>query len=115
MCFELDALPPHLPEDRVIPVLAGGAGAERLTLKSADGTAFAVALAECPEPIGGTAVIILPDVRGLYRFYVDLAERFVTAGYHALSADWPRQTARERPMLGACIGPTRGTRGSITW
>ena len=93
MCFEPDALPPHVPEDRVIPVLAGGAGAERLTLTSADGTAFAVALAECPEPIGGTAVIILPDVRGLYRFYVDLAERFVTAGYHALAIDYFGRTA----------------------
>lgn len=93
MCFEFDALPPRVPEDRVIPTLAGGAAAERLTLESADGTPFAVALAECPDPIGGPAVIILPDVRGLYRFYVDLAERFVTAGYHALAIDYFGRTA----------------------
>ncbi len=93
MCFELDALPPRVPDDRVIPMLAGGAGAERLTLDSADGTPFAAALAECPEPIGGPAVIILPDVRGLYRFYVNLAERFVTAGYHALAIDYFGRTA----------------------
>jgi carboxymethylenebutenolidase len=38
-------------------------------------------------------VIILPDVRGLYRFYVELAERFVTAGYHALAIDYFGRTA----------------------
>jgi carboxymethylenebutenolidase len=93
MCFALDALPPQVPEDRVIPALAGGAAAERLTLKSADGTPFIAAFAECPDPVGGPAVIILPDVRGLYSFYVDLAERFVTAGYHALSIDYFGRTA----------------------
>jgi carboxymethylenebutenolidase len=93
MCFEFDALPPHVPLDRVIRTLAGGAGAEILTLESEDGTRFAAALAQCPDPIGGPAVIILPDVRGLYRFYVDLAERFVTAGYHALAIDYFGRTA----------------------
>jgi carboxymethylenebutenolidase len=93
MCFEFDALPPRVPEDRVIPRLAGGAAAEQLTLQSADGTQFAAAFAECSDPVGGPAVIILPDVRGLYRFYVDLAERFVTAGYHALAIDYFGRTA----------------------
>lgn len=93
MCFEFDALPPRVPEDRVIPTLAGGAAAERLTLQSADGTSFAAALAVCPDPVGGPAVIILPDVRGLYRFYIDLAERFVTAGHHALAIDYFGRTA----------------------
>jgi carboxymethylenebutenolidase len=88
MCFEFDALPPQVPADRVIPALAGGAAAERVTLHSADGTAFAAAFAQCPEPVGGPAVIVLPDVRGLYRFYVELAERFVTAGYHAIAIDY---------------------------
>jgi carboxymethylenebutenolidase len=93
MCFEFDALPPTVPADRVIAHLAGGAAAERLTLQSADGTEFAAALAECPDPSGGPAVIILPDVRGLYRFYIDLAERFVTAGHHALAIDYFGRTA----------------------
>ncbi len=88
MCFEFDALPPLVPADRVILPLAGGAAAERLTLESSDGTSFAAALAECPEPLGGPAVIILPDVRGLFRFYIDLAERFASAGYHALAFDY---------------------------
>ena len=93
MCFAADALPPRIPEDRVIPALAGGAAAERLTLEGADGTPFLAAFAECPDPVGGPAVIILPDVRGLYSFYVDLAERFVSAGYHALAIDYFGRTA----------------------
>jgi carboxymethylenebutenolidase len=87
MCFDFDALPPRVPADRIIPALAGGASAERVTLRSEDGTEFAAAFAQCPEPGGGPAVIVLPDVRGLYRFYVELAERFVTAGHHAVAID----------------------------
>lgn len=93
MCFEFDALPPEVPATRLIPTLAGGAAAEMLTLTSADGTEFSAALAECPEPLGGTAIIVLPDVRGLYRFYIDLAERFVTVGYHAIAIDYFGRTA----------------------
>ncbi len=94
MCFEFDALPPRVPADRAIPALiAGGAAAEILTLESADGTKFSAAFAECPEPIRGPAVIVLPDVRGLYRFYIDLTERFVTAGYHAVAIDYFGRTA----------------------
>ena len=72
MCFAFDAHPPDLPADLVLPPLAGGAAAEVLELTSADGTRFSAALAESPagaEP----AVVILPDVRGLYRFYIELA------------------------------------------
>jgi carboxymethylenebutenolidase len=93
MCFSFDALPPRVPQERVLPGLAGGAAAERLTLESADGTRFGAAFAECGDPLDGPAVIILPDVRGLYRFYVDLAERFVTAGHHALAIDYFGRTA----------------------
>jgi carboxymethylenebutenolidase len=73
MCFEFDALPPELPAGRA--VIAGGAAAESLTVTAADGNEFAAALAESPAP-SGPGVVILPDVRGLYRFYVELAERF---------------------------------------
>lgn len=93
MCFEFDALPPQVPESRVIPALAGGAAAEMLTLESADGTEFSATLAECPEPVGGPAIIVLPDVRGLYRFYIALAERFVSAGHHAIAIDYFGRTA----------------------
>jgi carboxymethylenebutenolidase len=90
MCFEFDALPPELPDGRA--VIAGGAAAESLTLTSADGTEFAAALAESPAP-SGPGVVILPDVRGLYRFYVELAERFAEAGHHAIAIDYFGRTA----------------------
>jgi carboxymethylenebutenolidase len=90
MCFEFDALPPELPAGRA--VIAGGAAAESLTVTAADGNEFAVALAESPAP-SGPGVVILPDVRGLYRFYVELAERFAAAGHHAIAFDYFGRTA----------------------
>jgi carboxymethylenebutenolidase len=93
VCFAFDAHPPDLPADLVRPRMAGGAGAETLELTSADGTAFSAALAESADPSGGPAVIILPDVRGLYRFYIELAERFAQAGHHAIAIDYFGRTA----------------------
>ena len=90
MCFAFDASPPDLPAD--IAPIAGGAGAELLELESADGTRFSAALAESPEP-RGHAVVILPDVRGLYPFYSELAERFAAAGHHAIAIDYFGRTA----------------------
>ena len=90
MCFEFDALPPELPAGRA--VIAGGAAAESLTVTAADGNEFAAALAESPAP-SGPGVVILPDVRGLYRFYVELAERFAAAGHHAIAFDYFGRTA----------------------
>jgi carboxymethylenebutenolidase len=92
MCFAHDALPPDLPADLVVPRLAGGAAAEHLEATSADGTRFSVALAPSGEA-RDPAVIILPDVRGLYRFYVELAERFAEAGHHAVAIDYFGRTA----------------------
>jgi carboxymethylenebutenolidase len=92
MCFEFDARPPGLPPGRTLPKMAGGAGAESLILTSGDGTEFAAALAESPrarEP----AVLVLPDVRGLYRFYVELTERLAEAGHHAIAIDYFGRTA----------------------
>jgi carboxymethylenebutenolidase len=92
MCFAFDARPPDLPADLVLPALAGGAAAEVSVLTSADGTRFAAALAQAPEA-SGPGVVVLPDVRGLYRFYVELAERFVQAGHHAIAIDYFGRTA----------------------
>ena len=92
MCFAFDAHPPELPADLALPRMAGAAGAEVLELSSADGTAFSAALAQSPEG-GGPGVIILPDVRGLYRFYVELAERFAEAGHPAIAIDYFGRTA----------------------
>src|ERR687888_1590233 len=92
MCFDYDSRPPDLPADRVLPAMAGGAAAELLELTSADGTRFSAALAEAPES-SATGVVILPDVRGLYRFYVELAERFAQAGHSAIAIDYFGRTA----------------------
>jgi carboxymethylenebutenolidase len=92
MCFDFDARPPALPADLALPTLAGGASAEPLELTSADGTRFSAALAQAPGA-ADPAVLILPDVRGLYRFYVELAERFAEAGRHAIVIDYFGRTA----------------------
>jgi carboxymethylenebutenolidase len=92
VCFAIDAHPPDLPSDLALPPVAGGAAAELLELTSADGTRFSAALAESPEG-SEPGVVILPDVRGLYRFYVELAERFAQAGHHAIAIDYFGRTA----------------------
>jgi carboxymethylenebutenolidase len=87
VCFAYDALPPAPPSDLLLAPIAGGAGAEMLELRSADGTRFSAALAETPSA-EGLGVVILPDVRGLYPFYIELAERFAQAGHHAIALDY---------------------------
>jgi carboxymethylenebutenolidase len=86
MCFELDSLPP-------IPAIRGAAVShDDLVLESADGTRFA-AFAATPDDGGRIGVVILPDVRGLYRFYEELALRFAERGYAAVAFDYFGRTA----------------------
>src|ERR671923_1210737 len=86
MCFEYDSVPP-------IPVISGGAVShEDLVLEARDGARFA-AFAAVPDEPPQAAVVILPDVRGLYRFYEELALRFAERGYLALAIDWFGRTA----------------------
>jgi carboxymethylenebutenolidase len=92
MCFAFDARPPDLPADLAVAPMAGGAAAELLELTAADGTRLSAALAQAPDATE-PAVVILPDVRGLYRFYMELAERFAQAGHHAIAIDYFGRTA----------------------
>lgn len=92
MCFAFEARPPAVPADLVLAPIAGGAAAEVLELRSSDGTRFSAALAESPNG-RDPGVVILPDVRGLYRFYIELAERFAEAGHHAIAIDYFGRTA----------------------
>jgi carboxymethylenebutenolidase len=86
MCFDTDSAPP-------IPVIAGAAVShEDLELEAADGNRFAAFLAT-PDDAAATGVVILPDVRGLYRFYEELALRFAERGYAALAFDYFGRTA----------------------
>jgi carboxymethylenebutenolidase len=87
MCFDHDAAPPELPDDLRRAPLGGGAPGERLELVSADGTAFSGFLA-LPDDGGDRAgVVIVPDVRGHYPFYEQLADRFAEAGHAAITFD----------------------------
>jgi len=86
MCHELDSEPP-------IPVIAGAAiSHDDLVLEAADGNRFAAFLATPDEP-SAVGVVILPDVRGLYHFYEELALRFAERGYGALAIDYFGRTA----------------------
>jgi len=86
VCFDLDSAPP-------IPPLSGAAVShEDLVLEAADGNRFAAFLA-APEEPARAGVVILPDVRGLYRFYEELALRFGERGYAALAIDYFGRTA----------------------
>ena len=86
MCFDLDSLPP-------IPPISGAAvGHEDLVLEAADGNAFA-AFGALPDEPAATGIVILPDVRGLYRFYEELALRFAERGYPAIAFDYFGRTA----------------------
>jgi carboxymethylenebutenolidase len=96
MCFAADASPPELPHGRVRAVPGDLAHAERFELVSADGTPVSAALARAPQA-GGAGVVILPDVRGLYPFYEQLAERFAHAGHHAIVLDYFARTAGPAP------------------
>jgi carboxymethylenebutenolidase len=87
MCHAVDSHPPDLPADLVRPRVAGGAAPHHVQLTSADGTVFQAAVAVAQESCG-PAVVILPDVRGLYSFYVELADRFAAAGHHAIAIDY---------------------------
>src|SRR5436309_9646912 len=86
MCFELDSLPP-------IPVITGAAVShEDLVLEAGDGNRFAAFMASPDEP-SGVGVVVLPDVRGLYRFYEELALRFAERGIAAVAIDYVGRTA----------------------
>jgi len=90
MCYPPGARPPDVPSD-VLPPMSGGSGAEDLTLASADGTKFRAYLARAGD--GDAGVVIAPDVRGLHSFYEELAERFASAGVHAIAFDYFGRTA----------------------
>jgi carboxymethylenebutenolidase len=86
MCFDLDSSPP-------IPVIAGAAiSHDELVLTAADGNTFA-ALAAVPDEPAARGVVILPDVRGLYRFYEEVALRFAERGIAAIALDYFGRTA----------------------
>jgi carboxymethylenebutenolidase len=86
MCFDLDSEPP-------VPRISGAAVShDDLVLEAEDGNRFA-AFRALPEGDVSTGVVILPDVRGLYRFYEELALRFAERGHSAIAFDYFGRTA----------------------
>src|SRR3954447_2886318 len=86
MCFDTDSVPP-------VPAIAGASVShERLTLRAADGNELAAFLAT-PDEQGTTGIVLLPDVRGLYHFYEELALRFAERGHAAVAIDYFGRTA----------------------
>jgi carboxymethylenebutenolidase len=90
MCFDVQAQPPDPP------VTGTAASAMDLTLRSRDGAEFAVCLARAGAP-NGAGVVILPDVRGLFKFYKELTTRFAAAGVEAIAIDYFGRTAGTTP------------------
>jgi len=86
MCFEYDSVPP-------IPPIAGASVSHRrLELQATDGNHFRAFLAE-PDEAASVGVVVLPDVRGLYPFYEEVALRFAERGIAALAIDYFGRTA----------------------
>lgn len=85
MCFDADSMPP-------LPPVSGAEIEHRdFTLAAADGTAFSAF--EAVSGMSGPGVVVLPDIRGLYRFYEELALRFAVEGYDAVAIDYFGRTA----------------------
>lgn len=86
MCFDIDSSPP------ITPISGAAVSYDDLVLEARDGNRFAAFVAT-PEVLARVGVVILPDVRGLYRFYEELAQRFAERGYAAIAFDYFGRTA----------------------
>jgi carboxymethylenebutenolidase len=88
MCHDDDSRAPAPPVRGEVAAHGG------LTLTSADGTVFsAYEATPAGFQAGGAGMIVLPDVRGLHPYYMDLAQRFAEAGIPAVAIDYFGRTA----------------------
>jgi dienelactone hydrolase len=71
---------------------------EDVTLRAADGGAFAAAVAVGREA-RGAGVIVLPDAKAPRGIGVALAERFVAAGHHAIALDLAGRSSGAAPGI----------------
>jgi carboxymethylenebutenolidase len=86
MCFDHDSHPP------IEPIAGGAIAHHHLELTAGDGNRFAAFRADAASPTGA-GMIVLPDVRGLHRYYEELALRFAEAGIDAIAIDYFGRTA----------------------
>lgn len=91
MCVDADAQPPIES--------TGEADHGPIILEAEDGTRFSAYEARSRNGPTPAAVIVLPDIRGLFPFYEQLAVRFAEAGHDAVAIDYFGRTAGtdERP------------------
>jgi carboxymethylenebutenolidase len=85
MCFDHDSTPPIPAGDRPIST-------RELTLTASDGSELMAFEAVGDQP-STTGVIVLPDIRGLFQFYKDLASLFAQSGHDAVAIDYFGRTA----------------------
>lgn len=81
MCFDLDSRPP------IAPIAGGALDSARVVLAADDGYRLLAFRARAAKPTGA-GIVILPDVRGLHRYYEELALRFAEHGVDALAIDY---------------------------
>ncbi len=86
MCFDTDSRPP------IAPIAGGALDAEEARLVSSDGASLRAYIARAGRPTGA-GMIVLPDVRGLHRYYEELTLRFAEAGIDAVAIDYFGRTA----------------------
>ena len=93
MCFEPGARPP------IEPLVGGAVDHRSFELTADDGTRVRAFEARAGEAPSAAAMLVLPDARGLHRYYEELALRFAEAGVDALAIDYFARTAGsgERP------------------
>lgn len=81
MCHDDSSRPPAPPVRGEVSERVG------VTLVAADGSDFSAAYAAPAQP-ARAGVVVLPDVRGLHAYYVELAARFAEAGLAAVAVDY---------------------------
>ncbi len=86
MCFDQDSHPP------IAPIAGAAVDSRRVELIARDGNRFSAFIADAAEP-SGAGMLILPDVRGLFRYYEELALRFAEAGVDSVAIDYFGRTA----------------------
>jgi carboxymethylenebutenolidase len=87
MCAPFDSKPPLAP-------IAGAAVRHASeVLESSDGARFAAFAAHPDAGSASCGVVILPDIRGLFAFYEELALRFAEVGHPAVAIDYFGRTA----------------------
>ncbi len=87
MCYDDKARPPAPPGK------AGHAEGHDLELTASDGNRFMAYRATPSNATMKAGVLILPDVRGLFTFYKELALRFAEIGIPAIAMDYFGRTA----------------------